>query len=161
MPSRLGIGAHSSFTPPVAQDQKPIAFLDRLGRLAAQLFHRRAEPVRPLGHAEQHAQGLAPEMRVLELPDFLEVRIGQDRLFDSDPAAGFRMLLHEIGLGPDVRDQRHDQLLADRVDRRVGHLSEQLLEVFEEQLRPLRQHGQRRVGSHGGDGLLAGHHHRG
>ena len=34
-----------------------------------------------------------------------------------------------FGLGPMKRHQRHHQLFADRVDRRVGHLREELLEV--------------------------------
>ncbi len=57
-------------------------------------------------------------------------------------------------------DQRHDQLLADRIDRRVRHLREQLLEVLEQELRPLGQHRQRRVGAHGRDRLLAVDDHR-
>ena len=46
------------------------------------------------------------------------------------------------------RHQRHHQLLADRIDRRVGDLREVLLEVIVEQLGFLREHGDRRVGAH-------------
>ena len=46
---------------------------------------------------------------------------------------------------------RHDDLLADRVDRRVGDLREELLEVVVEQLRPVREHRERRVVAHRAD----------
>ena len=55
--------------------------------------------------------------------------------------------------------QRHHQLLADRVDRRVGDLREELLEVPVEQLRLLGEHRQRLVGAHRADRLVAGGGH--
>ena len=60
----------------------------------------------------------------------------------------------------DERHERHHELFADRVDRRVGHLREQLLEVVVEDLRPVRQHRQRGVVAHRADRLLAVHRHR-
>ena len=61
---------------------------------------------------------------------------------------------------PDERDEAHHQLLADRVDRRVRHLGEVLLEIGVEQLRLRRQRGYGRVGAHGADRLLSGRRHR-
>jgi hypothetical protein len=55
---------------------------------------------------------------------------------------------------------RHDDLLADGVDRRVRHLREELLEVRVERLRLLREDRERRVGAHGADGLRAVLRHR-
>ena len=60
----------------------------------------------------------------------------------------------------DDRHQAHHQFLADRVDRRVGHLREVLLEIGEQGLRPVRQRRDRRVVAHGADGFLAGRRHR-
>ena len=74
-------------------------------------------------------------MRIGDLPNLLEIRIGQDRLLHSDSATGLRMLVHQIGLGPDAGRERHDEFLANRIDRRIGHLREELLEILEEQLR--------------------------
>ena len=71
-----------------------------------------------------------------------------------------RLRLEQVALGPDRRPHRRDQLLADRVERRVRHLREQLLEVVVEQPRPVRQHGQRRVGAHRPERLFAGLRHR-
>ena len=76
-------------------------------------------------------------MRIGDLADLLKLGICQNRLFDPDAAAGLRMLIHQIRLGPDAGRQRHHQFFADRIDRRIGHLGEQLLEILEEQLRPI------------------------
>ena len=62
--------------------------------------------------------------------------------------------------GPKVRPEAGDQLLADGVQRRVGHLGEQLAEVVVEQPRPVRQRRDRGVGAHRADRLGAGGGHR-
>ena len=54
----------------------------------------------------------------------------------------------EVRPRSDHRDQRHDKLFADRVDRRVGDLRKILLEIVIEQLWVVRQRGNRRVGAH-------------
>ena len=57
----------------------------------------------------------------------------------------------QIGPRPDDRDERGHQLFADRIERRVGHLREVLMEIVVEQLRPVREHGDRLVGAHRAD----------
>ena len=47
--------------------------------------------------------------------------------------------VEQVGPRPDDRHEAHDQLLADRIDRRVGHLGEVLLEMSEQKLRLARQ----------------------
>lgn len=59
----------------------------------------------------------------------------------------------------DQRHQRHHQLLANRIDGRVGHLGEILLEISREMLRPAGQHRRRIIRPHGTDRLLARQHH--
>ena len=61
-------------------------------------------------------------------------RVGQD-----DLSARRRRGLEQVALGPELGAARGDELLADGVERRVGHLGEQLGEVVEEQAGPLRQ----------------------
>ena len=68
--------------------------------------------------------------------------------------------VEHVALAPDEAHQRHDQLFAQRVDRRVGDLCKQLLEVGEQHLRPIRQNGKRRVVAHRPDRLLAARRHR-
>ena len=75
-------------------------------------------------------------------------------------ALGVAGEVEQVRPRPDERDEAHHELLADRIDRRVGHLREVLLEVGVEQLRLVRQRRDRRVGAHRADRLLAGRRHR-
>ena len=108
-------------------------------RVAAELALRHLVDVAQLGHVREIQNGLAhfqPHRRV--------------HLVD----------VQQVGLGADKRHQRHHDGLADRVDRRVGHLCEQLLEVVVQRLVLVRQHGQRAVVAHRADALFAGLGHR-
>ena len=79
------------------------------------------------------------EMAVADLgdrADLFQIRVGEDRLAHLqalEPRRAFEV--EQVRPRPDDRDQAHDQLLADRIDRRVGHLGEVLLEIGEQQLR--------------------------
>ena len=68
--------------------------------------------------------------------------------------------IEQVRPRPDDRDEAHHQLLADRIDRRVGHLREVLLEVGEQELRLVGQRRDRRVVAHGADRLFPGRRHR-
>ena len=104
------------------------------------------------------------EMPVADLgdgADLLQVRVGEDRLAHLqplEPRGAFEV--EQVRPRPDDRDEAHDQLLADRIDRRVGHLREVLLEIGEQQLRLVGQRRDRRVVAHGADRLLALRRHR-
>ena len=54
---------------------------------------------------------------------------------------------------PDVGREAHHQLFTDWIDRRVRHLSKQLLEVIEQRLRLVRKHGKRGIVTHGANRL--------
>ena len=66
---------------------------------------------------------------------------------------------NRLGRRPDDGHEAHDQLFADRIDRRVGYLGEVPLEIGEEELRPVRQRRDGRVVAHGADRFLARHRH--
>ena len=59
----------------------------------------------------------------------------------------------QVGFRPDGGADARDHFFTNRIERRVGHLGEQLLEVIEQQPRTLRQHCDGRVGSHRTDRL--------
>ena len=71
-----------------------------------------------------------------------------------------RFLIENIALVADISHQAHDQFLADRVNRRIGNLCEQLLEIVEQQLRFFRKHRQRGVIAHRTGRFVSGHSHR-
>ena len=74
------------------------------------------------GDAKQHTQRLALEMWIGNPTDLLQIRVGQNRLLDLNTTARLRRFIHQIRFRPDVRDQRHHELLANRIDRRIGDL---------------------------------------
>ncbi len=104
------------------------------------------------------------EMAVANLgdgADLFQVFVGEDRLAHLQALEVRRALeVEQIRPRPDDRHQAHDQLFADRVDRRIGHLREVLLEIGEQQLGPVGQRRDRRVVAHGADRLLALGRHR-
>src|SRR5438105_11587063 len=88
--------------------------------------------------------------------DLFKVGIGEDRLAHFQPLrARYAFEVEQVRPRPDDRDEAHDQLLPDRVDRWIGHLGEVLLEIGEQELRLIRQSRDRRVVSHRDDGFLA------
>ena len=86
--------------------------------------------------------------------------LGQYWLRDADLLRVLGGLLQQIALRPEVHGQRHHELLANRVDRGIGHLGEQLAEIRREELWPRGEHRQRRVVPHGAGRFLARVGHR-
>ena len=78
----------------------------------------------------------------------------------QDLATRRRGRLEQVLLGPHDARHRRDDLFADRVQRRVGHLREEFDEVVVEQPGPLRQHRRRGVGAHRAQRFGTGGRHR-
>src|SRR5215204_5458245 len=129
---------------------------------------RTAEPAQGLLHPilagrdrEQGGERRGTRPLISEVSDLLQFRRREDRLVDEHPPAVLLSLVEEVLLGSEAHLERHDQLLAQGVYRRIGDLREVLLEVRKQELWPLGEHGQRRVRAHGTIGLLAILGHRG
>ena len=86
--------------------------------------------------------------------------IGQDRHVQRDLPAGVGLRIEQVPLAAGAGEDRRHQLLADRVQRRVRHLGEELLEIIEQRLGPVGEDGQRGIRAHRPDRLLAGRAHR-
>jgi hypothetical protein len=84
----------------------------------------------------------------------------EDGVGELEHPAMPRRLVQKVLLPPDEAPERHHQLLPERVDRGVGDLREQLLEIGEEQLRAVGQNRQGGVVPHGAHGLLPLRGHR-
>ena len=114
---------------------------------------------RPGGVEDARLEVPAADLR--DGADFLQVRVGEDRLphlQTLEARAAFEV--EQVRPRPDDRHQAHDQFFANWIDRRVGHLREVLLEIGEQQLGFVGQRRDRRVVAHGADRLLALHRHR-
>ena len=68
--------------------------------------------------------------------------------------------IEQVALRAEAGTERHHRPLADRVDRRIGDLGEQLLEIGVKQPRVGREDGERDVVAHGEDGFLGTLDHR-
>ena len=148
----------------VRQDDDVVAGVDGgLGELE--------QPLERIGHSRRAGLGGVGDVERLRLEgvvvafadgaDLLEVLVGEDRLAHLEalePAGSLEV--EQVRPRADERHQAHHQLLADRVDRRVGDLGEVLLEIGVEQLRLARQRRDRRVIAHRADRFLPGHRHR-
>ena len=75
-------------------------------------------------------------LHLADLADALQILVGQDRLVHLEPLLLRGALeVEDVRARADERHEAHHELLADRVDRRVRHLREVLLEVGVQQLR--------------------------
>ena len=97
-----------------------------------------------------------PVMAGVQLQELLQVAVDQDRRLEHDPVGMALRLVEDVLLPPHAGGKRHDMALAQRVDRRVGHLGEHLPEIVVEAALPAGQHRHRRVVAHRGHRLLAG-----
>ena len=88
---------------------------------------------------------------VIEVSDGGQFFVGQDGMRDAQPVRVLLRGLQQVPFRAAVAVQRHDDLFPDRVDGRVGHLGETLLEVVVEHARLVGHHGQRGVVAHGAE----------
>ena len=147
----------------VADDQQRSPVGNRPLRRIHQFVQRlaqRAGRVRRIG-GKQGGQRDNLEVVAIGRSQPIHILVREDRMGELQLPAVFRCFVQQVPLLAGKRHQRHHQPLAQRVDRRVGHLGEELLEVAEQQLRAAGEHGQRRVGAHRADGLLTVGRHRG
>ena len=155
---RVGLGVAA-----VREDDLVVALGDGLGRLAPEVLDRPPQAGAVVGHLEQDRQRDRAEAvavgPAVERPDRLQLRVGDHGRGERDLVGGVRPGLEQVGLRPDGPVGGHDDLLADRVHRRVGDLREELLEVVVEELRAFREDGQRGVVAHGADRVGAGGRH--
>ena len=153
---------------PVGQDDDPRALVDRRGGLRTDVVQGRLEPGTVLGNRIQTANhlGAQPMPTTVHLDVGVQVDqlgqlvVTQDRLRHHDLTAGILVGVEQVTFRPDRAGQAGHHLFADGVQRRVGHLGEQLLEVVEQHPRTLRQHRDRRIGAHRAKRLGAGACHR-
>ena len=115
----------------------------------------RVEPADP-GRGE--ARQVAVPVDVLDLGELVVV---DDREAEHHLTAVRGRRGEQVLVRADRDAEAGDELLADRVQRRVGDLGEELAEVVEQQPRPGREDRDRGVGAHRADRLGAGPGHRG
>ena len=147
---RHAIGAGAS----VGEDDDVRARGERDARLVAHTVDRALEAVGLLSHRPGGVDRPRLECGGVDHPQLLELAVEQDRVVDHELPGVLRRLVEQIALRADARTHAHHERLADRVDRRIGHLREQLLEVRVEKRLTARERGERRVVTHRADRFL-------
>ena len=125
-----------------------------------QLFHGPFEPGRPGCRRKQHRQRLRLKCGVGDVSQRGQLFVVENGIIDLDQVARSAFGSEKVALRPQQGGHVSDELLPDRIERWVGDLGEQLLEIFVKQSRAVRQHRQRRIGPHRSDRLGAGIDHR-
>ena len=141
---------------PVGQDQDIGPILVRPVTGHEQVIQRpfqRLSPIIQNGNI-RHPQGL-----LLGAADAQKVGVGQDRLFQPQHGAVFRLILQKVAIAAHVHRRIGDDFFPNGVDGRVSDLCEKLPEVREQHLMLFRKHGQRDIRPHGGGRLCTGAGH--
>jgi hypothetical protein len=141
----------------VREDDDLDAVVDRLARLAAHALERELVARQAFGLGERNVDGdRRPRgVRDLEALHRLHLLERDDRAREPDARALRRLHLEQVALGPDVRLERHDDALADWVDRGVRDLREELAEEVVDDPRLDGHACERRVVAHRPERLLA------
>ena len=147
----------------VRQNKNVVVRQHRIGGVQADALHGIRQAVGAFAGRPGAIDGGGAEGAVHQLgdrADLFDIGVGQNRLGHFQPLVRARVAAQQVGARTDHRHQAHHQLFADRVDRRIGDLGEVLLEIIVEQLALLRQHGNRRVGAHRTQRVVAHRRHR-
>ena len=149
---------------PVGDDQDVVAAADGVDAFGAQRGQLGLDAFGTPGQRVADVEFVAPELARAVLADVAQPRHVvevEHRLVHLQPHRRVDGVdVQQVRLRPDEAVQAHDDGFADRVDRRVGHLREQLLEVVVQRLVLVRQHGQRRIVAHRAGAFFAHGGHR-
>ena len=78
----------------------------------------------------------------------------QNRMWHCQTVTTFRLRIEQVAFRTNVTFQRHDDFFPDRIDRRICHLSEELMEVIVKHSRLITQACQGSIVTHRADRIL-------
>ena len=139
----------------VGDDEDGVPLVDGELRHLAQLVEGALQPLGAIGRREARVQCGEAEVLDGRASQRRQLLVDHQRAREVHQPRRLGRCLQQRGTPPEVRVERHHDLLADRVDRGVRHLREALLEVRVEQAARVLQRGQRGVVPHRPGRLLA------
>ena len=120
----------------VRQDEDVLVRQHRFGGGPAHFLQRQFQTGGACLGIPRHVDGFGTESAIkrdFDRTDLGEVRIGEDRLINFQALVRPSDAAEQVRARANHRDEAHDQLFADRIDRRVGDLREILLEIVVKQ----------------------------
>ena len=113
----------------VAQNDQIHACIDVQARLTAKFLKGAFESFGPLAGVEQNRQSHRAEFALGDMLQLGEFFIGNDRRLQFDQVSTLGLRIEQVALRSDGGDRRGHDFLANAVNRRVGDLRKQLLEI--------------------------------
>ena len=101
-----------------------------------------------MARRKQRGDGTSHEAGLCQRFDARALGIGQYWRLQPQQPALLWLRLEQIAFGADRGDKRCNDLLANAIQRRIGHLSKELFKIIRQQLWAVGKHGQRRVVAH-------------
>mmetsp|Transcript_8066 Transcript_8066/g.12985 ORF Transcript_8066/g.12985 Transcript_8066/m.12985 type:complete len:250 (-) Transcript_8066:1683-2432(-) len=147
--------------PAIREDQERCTIVDGSRGLLTDAIQCTTHALRALRHRPSGINGVDTPAVVGHPFEGLHLLRRQDGLHKLKPPGLGRLGRSHVALRADHTTQRCDELFADGVDGRVGHLSKQLLEVVVEQAGAIGHTGQGRVVAHGTERVGARPRHGG
>ena len=124
--------------------------VNSLARFFAQGLDRLCERMRSCMFGVHRSQEVRLEPMSVDAGERFELGTVEERRFEPYEPAVRPRILEQVSMVSHIEQSRRDERLSQRIDRRVGHLSEQLVEVIVEAARVFGKTRQRRVGTHRG-----------
>ncbi len=132
----------------VGEDEDVRAGGERDIRLCTDSFDRGLEPGGAVGSRPGRVDRPRLEDLGFDAPQLFELLVEEDGVVDDELPRVLGRLGEQIALGADTRAHAHHDRLADRVDGRVRHLCEELLEIRIEQGLAAGEDRERRIVAH-------------
>ena len=120
----------------VGENEDSVIGTHRLDRVGSEFLQRKFQRSASAAGRELQRQQFGLEVLLADRFEPGEFIVGDDRTRQFDQPGVERGVDQNVAPVADVGGEAHHQFFTDRVDRRIGHLGEELLEVVEEQLRP-------------------------
>ena len=109
---------------------------------------------------EQQGDLFHLKRRLFQCPDLIHVAAVQDRISHLQKGAVAVGFFQQVALRAQIDRRIGDDLLPQRIDRRIGDLGKLLFEIMKQQWMPVAEHGQRDIRSHRCGRLCAAARHR-
>ena len=139
----------------IRENDKGVALGDGGARLLAQCLQRPRQTRATFRDREQHRQRHRLETGSINMADLGEFVVVEHRGLELDLTTTRRGRIEQIRLRPDAGRHLGHQFLANAIERRIGYLGEELLEIVIQQPWSVGKNSQCRIRTHGAHRLLA------